>query len=113
MRPGAGYLSIVIHCRSPLTVPDLVQYPELAIQVAALALSLFSGHVVATLLNLVGTGLLASRHWAGKQSLDSLELWKLLSQAKKWTYYKLAAFGSAFAFTMFRCELVSCSARAG
>jgi hypothetical protein len=79
-----------------------VQLPELLIQLVVLLLSAFAGHVVAAILNIAGTALLVHRYVQGKQKLDSLELWKLLPQAKRHSYYKLAAFGVAFAFTMFR-----------
>lgn len=76
--------------------------PELVIQCLVLLLSLSSGHVVAALLNIAGTALLVHRYVQGKHLLDSLELWKQLPQAKRTSYMKLAAFGVAFAFTMFR-----------
>ena len=81
-------------------------------QVLVLALSVTSGHIVAALLNLAGVGLLARRYQTGKLQLDSVELWKLLPEAKKFTYCRLGAYGVAFAFTMFRCAcccLVPCS----
>jgi hypothetical protein len=80
-----------------------MQIPEAVIQATVMALSASSGHVIASLLNLGGVALLVHRHLSGKHLLDSLELWKLLPQAKKYTYYRLALFGLAFAFTMFRC----------
>jgi hypothetical protein len=83
--------------------------PELLIQLVVLLLSIFAGHVVAAILNLGGAALLIHRFYHQKHKLDSLELWKLLPQAKRHSYYKLAAFGIAFAFTMFRCLLAGSS----
>ena len=80
-----------------------MQLVECAVQGSVLCLSVTSGHVIASFLNIAGAAVLGYRFYTGKQYLDSVELWKLLPQAKKWTYYKLAAFATAFAFTMFRC----------
>ena len=80
-----------------------MQYPEIAVQAVVLALSLLGGHFVAALLNAAGLALLLRRLSVKKLRLDSLELWKLLPQAKQYTYYKLGIFGASFAFTMFRC----------
>lgn len=98
----AGPLANASACCKPETAQGL-QIPELVIQCLVLLLSLSSGHIVAALLNFAGAALLVHRFVQGKHLLDSLELWKQLPQAKRTSYMKLAAFGGAFAFIMFRC----------
>lgn len=74
----------------------------MSIQLSILAISLVSGHMVASLLSAVGTGLLVHRHALGKHLLDPLELWKQLPQARQYTYFKMGAFSAAFVFITFR-----------
>jgi Cornichon protein len=76
-------------------------------QVAALLLSLASGHILASVLNIAGLALVAERHLKRKQLLDPLELWKQLPHARRRAYMKLIAYGVTFAFTMFRCALTA------
>lgn len=80
----------------------MLQAPEIGIQLTILAISLVSGHMVASLLSAVGAGLLIHRHARGKHLLDPLELWKQLPQARQYTYFKMAAFSASFVFVTFR-----------
>lgn len=79
-----------------------MQFVEVGIQIAVVVLSLLSGHVTAAVLNGAALAFLMKKYTSGKIKLDSLELWKLLPQAKQYNYIKMGLFGAAFAFTMFR-----------